>query len=266
MISRKCMVILFVLFVFLCCCNKTMLPPSIGGDEQDNMNNGETLSDLSDLSTDTFDDNYDYLGNENENENKNNLDNTNLVDELNSAQLEQEKKNLELENNKLKLKALEEEENKLKEIENQQNKVINKDVSTLIDNFENDKKTNMDSYTSCNGQQNIKETTENFNLGSHENCNADYFVLSDDYLSKSNEDKLKPSELLPSDSLDMKGENFLQRTERTNSISTQQQRSRLNYDLRSTPANPRVDVSPWNISTTEADTSRRSFEIGASSD
>lgn len=265
MISKSgCMaILLLVLLIYFCYNKNNELLPVAGGNEVDNLNSGETMSDLSDLSTDTFDDNYSNLDIENKNEN--NLDNTNLVDELKKAELEQEKQNLKLAENQLKLQQLEEENKKLKEIENKQNVDLD-NVAPLIENFEKDKEKNMNSYTSCNNQQNIKENTENFHLDSHENCNSDYFVLSDDYLTKSDDDKLKPSELLPSDSLDMKGENFLQRTERTNSISTQQQRSRLNYDLRSTPANPRVDVSPWNISTTEADTSRRSFEIGASSE
>ena len=85
----------------------------------------------------------------------------------------------------------------------------------------------------------------------------------------SNTDKIKPNELLPKGSIDMKGENFLAtslaRSEQIIGQATQNQRSRKNYDLRSTPPNPQDEVSPWNISTIEPDTSRRQFEIGTTS-
>ena len=99
-------------------------------------------------------------------------------------------------------------------------------------------------------------------------CNSDYYTLSDDYLS-STKQKIKPNELLPTAAVDMKGENFLnatlsQSTEQAIGKPTQVHRSRLNYDLRSTPANPQVEVSPWNMSTMEPDSDRRHFEIGTS--
>ena len=99
-------------------------------------------------------------------------------------------------------------------------------------------------------------------------CNSDYYTISDDYLSNTKQ-KIKPNELLPTAAVDMKGENFLnatlsQSTEQAIGKPTQVHRSRLNYDLRSTPANPQVEVSPWNMSTMEPDSDRRHFEIGTS--
>ena len=82
--------------------------------------------------------------------------------------------------------------------------------------------------------------------------------------------QIKPNELLPKEAVDMKGENFLnatlsQSTEQAVGKPTQVHRSRKNWDLRSTPPNPQIEVSPWNMSTIDPDTSRRHFEIGASS-
>lgn len=80
--------------------------------------------------------------------------------------------------------------------------------------------------------------------------------------------KLNPSELLPADSKNMEGNNFLtaslSKNEQIIGIPTQTQRSRKNYDLRSAPPNPQVEVSPWNMSTMEPDTGRLTFEIGQS--
>ena len=79
-------------------------------------------------------------------------------------------------------------------------------------------------------------------------------------------EKLNPSDLLPKDSKNMEGNNFLtaalSKNEQIIGIPTQTQRARKNYDLRSAPANPQVEVSPWNMSTMEPDTGRLSFEIG----
>lgn len=78
--------------------------------------------------------------------------------------------------------------------------------------------------------------------------------------------KLKPTELLPANSVDIQGNNFLTATlsksEQIIGVPTQTQRSRKNYDLRSSPPNPQVEVSPWNMSTMEPDTERLQFEIG----
>lgn len=78
--------------------------------------------------------------------------------------------------------------------------------------------------------------------------------------------KLKPLELLPANSVDLEGNNFLTATlsksEQIIGVPTQTQRSRKNYDLRSSPPNPQVEVSPWNMSTMEPDTERLQFEIG----
>jgi len=80
--------------------------------------------------------------------------------------------------------------------------------------------------------------------------------------------KLNPADLLPQDSKNMEGQNFLtaslSKSEQIIGVPTQTQRSRKNYDLRSSPPNPQVEVSPWNMSTMEPDTGRLSFEIGQS--
>lgn len=93
-------------------------------------------------------------------------------------------------------------------------------------------------------------------------------LLGNDEKTLGSKDKLKPSELLPSDAKDMKGNNFLNATlskgEQIIGVPTQTQRSRKNYDLRSSPPNPQVEVSPWNMSTMEPDTGRLTFEIGQS--
>ena len=93
-------------------------------------------------------------------------------------------------------------------------------------------------------------------------------LLGDSEKAVGSKDKLKPSELLPSDAKDMKGNNFLNATlskgEQIIGVPTQTQRSRKNYDLRSSPPNPQVEVSPWNMSTMEPDTGRLTFEIGQS--
>ena len=66
----------------------------------------------------------------------------------------------------------------------------------------------------------------------------------------------------------MEGNNYLtaslSKNEQIIGIPTQTQRARKNYDLRSAPPNPQVEVSPWNMSTMEPDTGRLTFEIGQS--
>jgi len=80
--------------------------------------------------------------------------------------------------------------------------------------------------------------------------------------------KIKPNELLPANATDLEGNNFLtaalSKSEQIIGIPTQTQRSRKNYDLRSSPPNPQVEVSPWNMSTMEPDKERLQFEIGTS--
>ena len=95
-----------------------------------------------------------------------------------------------------------------------------------------------------------------------------YHLLGSNEAPSGKSAKLNPSELLPADSKDMEGNNFLTATlsksEQIIGVPTQTQRSRKNYDLRSAPANPQVEVSPWNMSTMEPDKGRLTFEIGES--
>lgn len=95
-----------------------------------------------------------------------------------------------------------------------------------------------------------------------------YHLLGSNEVVSDKNTKLNPSELLPAGSKDMEGNNFLTATlsksEQIIGVPTQTQRSRKNYDLRSAPANPQVEVSPWNMSTMEPDKGRLTFEIGES--
>tara|TARA_B100001173_G_C15973061_1_gene540925 strand:+ start:171 stop:986 length:816 start_codon:yes stop_codon:yes gene_type:complete len=79
--------------------------------------------------------------------------------------------------------------------------------------------------------------------------------------------KLKPNELLPKDAVDMTNKDFLTATITDTATRTGEAtkgRNRKNYDLRSTPVIEKKNISPWNLSTIEPDTTRRQFEIGAS--
>merc|ERR1711998_543502 len=167
-------------------------------------------------------------------------------------ELEKQKQELELENQKMQLKQLE-----------------NKQVNEVAPVHEDVKEDNVKGLGLCNQQHNYNEKSDNGSLLNMADCNSDYYTLSDDYLS-STKQKIKPNELLPKEAVDMKGENFLnatlsQSTEQAIGKPTQVHRSRKNWDLRSTPPNPQVEVSPWNMSTIDPDTTRRHFEIGASS-
>ena len=175
----------------------------------------------------------------------------NDVEQQQLLELEKQKQELELENQKMQLKQLE-----------------NKQVAEANPNLE-DATDNVKGLGLCNQQHNYNEKTDSGSLLNMGDCNSDYYTLSDDYLS-STKQKIKPNELLPKAAVDMKGENFLnatlsQSTEQVIGKPTQVHRSRLNYDLRSTPPNPQVEVSPWNMSTMEPDVDRRHFEIGSSS-
>ena len=112
-----------------------------------------------------------------------------------------------------------------------------------------------------------KVSTEQFNITGLEDEDK-YHLLGSNEVSTGKSAKLNPNELLPADSKDMKGNNFLTATlskgEQIIGVPTQTQRSRKNYDLRSAPPNPQVEVSPWNMSTMEPDTGRLTFEIGQS--
>lgn len=110
-------------------------------------------------------------------------------------------------------------------------------------------------------------STDKFDITGLEDTDK-YHLLGSNEVSTGASAKLNPSELLPSDSKDMKGNNFLTATlsksEQIIGVPTQTQRSRKNYDLRSAPANPQIEVSPWNMSTLEPDKGRLTFEIGES--
>ena len=108
--------------------------------------------------------------------------------------------------------------------------------------------------------------TAEFNITGLEDSDKYHMLASTDQSADSKKTKLNPSELLPADSKDMQGNNFLtaslSKSEQIIGVPTQTQRSRKNYDLRSAPPNPQVEVSPWNMSTMEPDTGRLTFEIG----
>ena len=108
---------------------------------------------------------------------------------------------------------------------------------------------------------------DEFNITGLEDTDK-YHLLGSNEVSTGKSTKLNPNELLPADSKDMKGNNFLTATlsksEQIIGVPTQTQRSRKNYDLRSAPPNPQVEVSPWNMSTMEPDKGRLTFEIGTS--
>ncbi len=110
--------------------------------------------------------------------------------------------------------------------------------------------------------------TAEYNITGLEADDTYHMLGSTEQVADSKKTKLNPSELLPADSKDMQGNNFLTATlsksEQIIGVPTQTQRSRKNYDLRSAPANPQVEVSPWNMSTMEPDTGRLTFEIGQS--
>tara|TARA_B110000971_G_scaffold66651_1_gene68339 strand:+ start:113 stop:805 length:693 start_codon:yes stop_codon:yes gene_type:complete len=110
-------------------------------------------------------------------------------------------------------------------------------------------------------------STEEFNITGLEDTDK-YHLLGSNEVTTNKNTKLNPNELLPADSKDMKGNNFLTATlsksEQIIGVPTQTQRARKNYDLRSSPPNPQVEVSPWNMSTMEPDTGRLTFEIGQS--
>ena len=120
-------------------------------------------------------------------------------------------------------------------------------------------------------QENVEEpkavSMDEFNITGLEDTDK-YHLLGSNEVSTGKSVKLNPNELLPADSKDMKGNNFLTATlsksEQIIGVPTQTQRSRKNYDLRSAPPNPQVEVSPWNMSTMEPDTERLQFEIGTS--
>jgi hypothetical protein len=84
---------------------------------------------------------------------------------------------------------------------------------------------------------------------------------------------IDPSELLPKDnnsewsnvnpaSSDLKNVNMLSPNQLIGINTVGSSLRNANYQFRSEPANPRVNVGPWNTSTIDADTFRRPLEIG----
>jgi hypothetical protein len=61
---------------------------------------------------------------------------------------------------------------------------------------------------------------------------------------------------------DVKDQNFLNAGFHVGMNTVGQTLRNANYQLRSEPPNPKMQVSPWNQSTIEYDTSRRVFEVG----
>ena len=218
---------------------------TIGGDDTEQMMDTDTETETGLSGIETEDVNYASVDQDND------------EDQQLLLELEKKKQELELENQKIKLQQLEAQNtyvsNPVKEPEQKQNNVNEEQKLMGLD--------------SCNPEHNVNNN--NFNLLDNQDCNSDYYTISDDYYKPTNE-KIKPNELLPSASdgtVDMKHQNFLSATVANNMIGkpTQTHRSRLNYDLRSTPPNPQIEVSPWNMSTMEPDSDRRHFEIGTPS-
>jgi hypothetical protein len=139
-----------------------------------------------------------------------------------------------------------------------------------VDNSVNQMQDNMVENVNTEAENVPTEATNTFDISGLENTDSYYMLnsneVSDNATNKNN--KLNPSELLPADSKNMEGNNFLtaslSKNEQIIGIPTQTQRARKNYDLRSAPPNPQVEVSPWNMSTMEPDTGRLTFEIGQS--
>jgi hypothetical protein len=84
---------------------------------------------------------------------------------------------------------------------------------------------------------------------------------------------IDPSELLPKDansewanvnpaSNDLKNVNMLNPSQLIGINTVGSSLRNANYQIRSEPTNPRVNVGPWNTSTIDADTLRRPLEIG----
>tara|TARA_B100001175_G_scaffold310368_1_gene313304 strand:- start:411 stop:1124 length:714 start_codon:yes stop_codon:yes gene_type:complete len=129
---------------------------------------------------------------------------------------------------------------------------------------------NMEVLPERTPEETVNTVEDKYNITGLEDSGA-YFMLNTNEVGPSatqQNNKLNPSELLPADSKNMEGNNFLtaslSKNEQIIGIPTQTQRSRKNYDLRSAPPNPQVEVSPWNMSTMEPDTGRLTFEIGQS--
>tara|TARA_Y100000389_G_scaffold133117_1_gene130578 strand:+ start:706 stop:1404 length:699 start_codon:yes stop_codon:yes gene_type:complete len=145
-------------------------------------------------------------------------------------------------------------------VENVQENVVNNMQDNVVQNEPEEKIE----------ETNVEKNANNFDIGGLEDAD-NYYMLNNNEVSdnaNNRNNKLNPSELLPADSKNMEGNNFLtaslSKSEQIIGIPTQTQRARKNYDLRSAPPNPQVEVSPWNMSTMEPDTGRLTFEIGQS--
>jgi hypothetical protein len=88
-------------------------------------------------------------------------------------------------------------------------------------------------------------------------------------------DRLTADDLLPKDAAnskwaqvnpagqgDVKDQNFLTAGHHIGINTVGQTLRNPNYQIRSEPANPRMNVGPWNQTTIEFDSSRRHFEVG----
>merc|ERR1711904_224914 len=165
-----------------------------------------------------------------------------------------------VENDDTKLFGNDMEQKELLELEKEKQKLELENNETVSQVNEDKSEDSLKGLGLCNQQQNYEGGDNDGSLLNSTSCNSDYYTLSNDYLS-STKDKIKPNELLPAAAVDMKGENFLnatlsQSTEQFVGKPSQVNRSRKNYDLRSTPPNPQVEVSPRNMSTIEPDSNR----------
>lgn len=150
--------------------------------------------------------------------------------------------------------------------------VLNENEDTVVNEVENEIQDNVvNNEEEKMPEDQVEEAPKDtYNITGLEDSDA-YFMLNTNEVSNNattKNNKLNPSELLPADSKNMEGNNFLtaslSKNEQIIGVPTQTQRSRKNYDLRSAPPNPQVEVSPWNMSTMEPDTGRLTFEIGQS--
>jgi hypothetical protein len=145
--------------------------------------------------------------------------------------------------------------------------IDNNNQEVAVDDIQDN---NMEVLPERTPEETVNNVEDKYNITGLEDSDS-YFMLNTNEVGPSatqQNNKLNPSELLPADSKNMEGNNFLtaslSKNEQIIGIPTQTQRARKNYDLRSAPPNPQVEVSPWNMSTMEPDTGRLTFEIGQS--
>lgn len=150
--------------------------------------------------------------------------------------------------------------------------VLNENNDEVVNEIQNEIQNNVvNNEEEKMPEDHVEETPKDtYNITGLEDSDAYYMLNTNEVSSNATNknNKLNPSELLPADSKNMEGNNFLtaslSKNEQIIGVPTQTQRSRKNYDLRSAPPNPQVEVSPWNMSTMEPDTGRLTFEIGQS--